>query len=139
MIRAATEQERQAIATRLGLVLTHAARGIVADSPRGIRGGVLFDSWTEGSVQAHAWSASPSVWRHLLPEACRYAFHQTGRHVVVGTIRESNKRSRAAAEHAGFQLLARLEDGAKQGEALLFYQLRREHCRYLPTPRQEAA
>jgi hypothetical protein len=131
VIRAATEQERQAIATHLGAVLTHAARGIVADSPIGIRGGVLFDNWTEGSAQVHMWSDSPIIWRRLLPEACRYVFLQAGRRVVVGIIRESNEASRATTEHMGFTLMGRLEDGAAPGEALLFYQLRRENCRYL--------
>jgi len=138
-VRAASPEEVVWVAERVGFYPTSQVRGMVAvDASGRVRAGVAFDGWTQSSAQCHMASESPMAWRTLLPEAMRYAFLQAGRLVLVGTVRESNTASRALTERFGFSLLARLEDGAQPGEALLFYQLRREQCRYL-TPHQEAA
>lgn len=139
-IRAATPPELLALARYVGFYPTSQAKGVVAVDGHGhVRGGVAFDGWTESSATVHMAVETPIAWRSLLPEAMRYAFEQAGRRVLVGTVRESNRLSRRVTEHIGFRLLARLEDGAARGEALLIYHLRPEWCRQFLTSRKEAA
>ena len=117
---------------RVGVTPTPSARAIaVIDEPGRIRGMVLYDGWTENSVEAHMAVTAPAAWRALLVPAFAYPFVQSGRGVLVGRIRESNVASLRMAMHLGFEVFARVRDGARVGEDLVLVQMRREDCRWL--------
>lgn len=129
--RAATPDERAAFAQALSVTLHPDARGIVAvDNLGRIRGGVLYELWTEGSVVCHI-AALPSAGRCLLKAAFAYPFEEAGRRVLLGFIRENNARSRRLARHLGFREVYAVPDGAAPGEALVLVEMRREECRWL--------
>lgn len=130
-VREATAQERALLSYELGLRLTQDARGLVAMHGHLVRGGVLYDGWTENSVVCHMATASPMAWRHLLPEAFRYPFLKAGRGVLLGHVRASNTASVRLTLHLGFTLACRVRDGAAVGDDLLLFTLRREDCRWL--------
>lgn len=117
---------------RVGLTPTPSARAIAAVAPDGrVRGMVLYDGWTENSVEAHMAVDTPAAWRALVRPAFEYPFVQGGRGVLIGRIRESNVASLRMATHLGFDVLARIRDGAKVGEDLVLVQMRKEDCPWL--------
>ncbi|HET9554347.1 MAG TPA: hypothetical protein VFP50_15400 [Anaeromyxobacteraceae bacterium] len=117
---------------RVGLTPTANARAIAAvDASGRVRGMVLYDGWTENSVEAHMAVDTPSAWRALLRPAFAYPFIQCQRGVIVGRIRESNTTSLRMATRLGFEVLARVRDGARVGEDLVLVQMRREDCPWL--------
>lgn len=134
-VRAATPEEYSWLLGRVGYTPTASFRALAAvDNTGRVRGMVGFDSWTENSAQAHFAVDTPMALRELAPAAFEYVFHQAGRGVLVGVVREDNARSRRATKHLGFKEAYRIRDGAAAGVALLLYELRREECRYLPQP-----
>jgi L-amino acid N-acyltransferase YncA len=131
-VRAATAEERNALADRLGCSLTREARGIVAvDSAGEMRGGVLYDLWTDSSVQCHMVTDSPIVWRSLLPAVFQYPFIMARKQTLIGAIRSSNIPSLRMVQRLGFTEAARVPDGFAQGDDLVLVYMRREDCRYL--------
>jgi hypothetical protein len=139
IVRAATPHERSLLARVVGVHLTPEARGIVAVDGPTVRGGVLYDGWTDTACQVHMATASPLVWRHLLPAAFRYPFDEAGRSVLIGNVRASNTASVRLTQHLGFTEACRIPDAAGPGEALIVFTMRREGCRWLTTrPRASA-
>lgn len=130
--RAATLEERNALAQRLGTRISEDARGIVAvDGTGAVRGGVLYDMWTENMVQCHMATDTPMAWRALLPAAFVYPFEHAGRNVLLGVIRASNEASLKMAAALGFTEGYRVKDGYEAGVDLVFVEMRRSECRYL--------
>lgn len=132
-VRAATPQERALLAQAVGVHLSPDARGIVAVSERSdqVRGGVLYDGWTQNSVQVHMATGTPLAWRHLLPAVFEYPFEEAGRGVLIGIVRASNAASVRLTKHLGFTESHRVRDGAAVGEDNIIFELRREECRWL--------
>lgn len=136
---AANAVAKQWIASRIGLsYLSPAARGICAIDRRGmIRGGVLYDTWSPNSVQAHMATETPIAWRALLPHVFLYPFlgehadGEGGRGVIFSLIRGSNRRSLAMAKALGFREADRIRDGYDKGEDYVRIEMRREECRFL--------
>lgn len=132
LIRPATVAERYAIAFGLGAHISPDARGLVAVSKRGtVCGGVLYDGWTENSVQVHMATSTPIAWRHLLPAAFQYPFEECGRGVLLGLVRGHNVASVKMCGHLGFREAYRVRDGVALGEDIIIFELRREECRFL--------
>lgn len=119
------------IADKTGAVLTPAARGVMAVRKGEIVGMVAFDGWTDNSVVVHMAAEFPAVWRRLLPAACRYAFIQSGRGVVLGSVRASNVAALKLDMHFGFREIARVRDGYAVGDDMVLIEMRREECRWL--------
>lgn len=138
LVRAATPEERSAIASTLGAHLSPEARGLVAvDKAGAVRGGVLYDGWMANSVQCHMAVSTPIAWRHLLPVAFRYPFVDGGRGVLIGVVRAGNVASGKMCRHLGFREAHRVRDGAEAGEDLIIFEMRREECRYLGSRKAE--
>lgn len=131
IVRAATPQERALLAGVVGVHLSPEARGIVAVTGDVVRGGVLYDGWTDTACQVHMATASPLVWRHLLPAAFAYPFEEAGRSVLIGNVRASNTASVNLTKHLGFTETCRIPDAAGLGEALIIFTMRREDCAHL--------
>lgn len=130
-VRAATPQERALLAQVVGIHLTPEARGIVAMEGDVVRGGVLYDGWTENAVQVHMAASTPRVWESLLPAAFEYPFLEAGRGVLIGHVRASNRASVKRTRLLGFTEVARIKDGAAEGDDILVFTLRREDCRHI--------
>lgn len=127
---------------RVGCVPTASARGLaVVDDNGRLRGMALFDGWTPNSVQAHVAVDTPIAWRALAEAAFSYAFRETGRGVLLGTIVADNTRSLAVARSLGFREVHRVPDGHSPGVDLVLVQMRREECRWLrePCPKRRVA
>lgn len=133
VVAAATQQAFLWIEARTGCVLTRNARAIAATDASGkVRGVIAYDCWTTNSVQAHMAVDTPVAWRVLLRPAFAYPFLECGKGVLLGIIQDSNGKSWHMAERLGFSLHSRIRDGWARGEDLRIYQMRREHCRWLP-------
>jgi L-amino acid N-acyltransferase YncA len=130
--RAATPEERSALAEAVGVHLSPGARGIVAvDATGRVRGGVLYDGWTENAVTVHMATSTPMAWRALVPAVYEYPFVEAGRGVVLGYVRSSNTASARLTRHLGFREVHRVRDGFAQGDDLILFELRREDCAHL--------
>jgi len=132
IVRAASQAHLEWLVNRIGLCPRADIRGIVAvDQRERVRGGVLYEGWTQSSVQVHMASEAPIVWRHLLRPAMRYPFVDCGKSVLVASIAESNVASWRLASHFGFSLVGRIRDGRALRDDLLIAELRRDACRWL--------
>lgn len=131
IVRAATIMERRLLAHEIGLLLTDGARGIVAMDGDAVRGGVLYDGWTDNGVVCHMATSSPIAWRRLLPAVFTYPFNEVGRGVLIGHVKASNEASVRLTRHLGFTEACRVKDGAAVGDDLLIFTMRREGCGYL--------
>lgn len=130
--RAATPEERAALAIVVGVHLSPDARGLVAvDAAGRVRGGALYDRWTQNSAEVHMAATTPLVGRALLPAAFEYPFLEGGRGVLLAFVRAGNTASVRVVRHLGFREVYRVADGAARGEDLILFELRREECRYL--------
>lgn len=69
--------------------------------------------------------------RGFLRAVATYAFVVCGLARVSATVRESNHACRRLAEHAGFELEARLSGAAEDGGDVLIYVLWAKGCRYV--------
>lgn len=126
LARAATAEERQALAEMLGCHLTPGARGIVAVSDTGkVRGCAVFDVWTENSVQCHVATDTPMAWKALAPAGFSYAFQEAGRQVIIAMVRGTNSKSLAALTHLGFSERGRISDGYSAGDDLVLLSITR--------------
>lgn len=131
-ISAATFEEYEWLAQRTGCVITADFHAIKATDAAGrIRGMVGYADWTLNCVRLHMGVDSPIVWRSMLRPALEYPFIQVGVGMVLGVIRGSNRPSLRFAGAVGLEEVFRLQDGAKQGEDLVFMQLLKEDCRFL--------
>ena len=92
---------------------------------------VGYDGWTENAVQAHMAVEAPSVWRRLLRPAFSYPFEEAGKGLLLGVIPSHNARSAQFARRLGFRLAYEVLDGWAAGDALLFFEMRRDECRWL--------
>jgi RimJ/RimL family protein N-acetyltransferase len=92
---------------------------------------VIFEHWTEASVNAHVIVTNPLVQRHgLIEEVTDYVFNVAGRKVIIGTVPANNEAALALDKHIGFEEIARIPDGAYDGVDMVILTLRPEQCPY---------
>jgi hypothetical protein len=120
---------------RTGCAATDDFNTIKATDARGmVRGVVGYCNWTKNAVQVHMAADTPIVWRSLLRPALEYPFVQVGVGILLGCIRSKNASSISLVRTVGFEATHSIKDGHCKGEDLLFFELRKENCRYLLTP-----
>lgn len=105
-------------------------------------GAIIYDSWTENSVQAHIIIDNPMVLRHrFLEEAFDFAFNpkRSNRKVMTGMVKSDNKEAQKFDEHIGFVEKYRMIDGFSDGVDLIHYEINRDECRWFKMPQKEAA
>lgn len=111
-------------------------RGIMAiDMSKGENGetvaAIIFDSFTDNSVQAHIIVDKPMVLRHgFLEEGFRYIFETCDFEVIYGIVKSDNKKAQKLDTHIGFKEVYRMKDGFSKGIDLIFYEIRRDECRF---------
>lgn len=131
-VEAASPDDFGWLVQRVGCDLTPRATGIRAVDACGlIRGMIVYDLWTDGSVQAHMAVDTPIVWRSLLGPAFRYPFEECKRGVLLAVVRGDNEKSARLCSHFGFEPVAVIQDGAANGVPLVTFQMRKETCRFL--------
>ena len=116
IVRAASQAHLEWLVNRIGLCPRADIRGIVAvDQRERVRGGVLYEGWTQSSVQVHMASEAPIVWRHLLRPAMRYPFVDCGKSVPWPQSRSQTSRAGDWPPISDLRSLAGFATGARFG------------------------
>ena len=101
------------------------------DKNETIHGMVGYDGWAENSVVMTIALDNPACFRSLLPEMFTLAFMDLNKGVALTTVASTNKRSMNLCERVGFKQIARVKDGISLGVDYVFYEMRREDCRWI--------
>lgn len=93
--------------------------------------GVLFNEYVE-NTRCSIHCAGDGNWlnREFLWMVFDYAFNQLGCKVIVNPVSVSNKPSMRFTEHIGFKPALLLEDGAEDGDLMIFT-LHKKDCKWL--------
>lgn len=113
--------------------LTGKARGIECVDERDGRvvAMMVYDQLTHNSCFGHLAIDVPAAWRRLARPTFEYPFRQLGKGVMFCGISHLNDRSLALVRHLGFREIARFRDFVNVGVDMLFFEMRRETCRWL--------
>ena len=96
-----------------------------------IHGMVGYGNWTANAVVLTIALDNPAALREVLKWGFRYPFEQCGRGIALAVVRGRNKRSLSLCNKVGFRECYRVKDGIDIGEDMIFFQMRREDCRYI--------
>ena len=132
--RAATQEDFSEIAmnTHCGQVMD--AKGLViADDKEGeLQAGVIFDSFTMSSCQAHIYVYNKMALRHgLMYEVANYVFNTCGLQIMFGKVPEDNEKALKLNRHFGFTEVCRIPDACEIGVGYVILQMRVDDCKYL--------
>jgi hypothetical protein len=132
IVQAAPREHFDWLRARSGCKLGPAARVIEAlDSSGRIRGMVGYDCWAPNSVQMHLALDAPIAARSLLRPAFEYPFVEAGRGIVFAMVASNAPRVSCLVESLGFARTHCFRDGYAVGVDIVFYEMRRESCRWL--------
>lgn len=127
------------IAQRAGLTAGPSFRAIEAVDEAGrIHGMVGYDGWTENAVCLHVALENPACLRHLLKPGFGIPFVELGRGVALASVLSTNERSLALVPRLGFRFAHRVRDGWKPGVDVVWFEMRREECRWIREARWAA-
>lgn len=139
IVRAAPPEHYGWIAERASLVPGPAFRAIEAVDEAGkIHGQVGYDGWTPNAVCMHVALEHPAALRHLLRPGFGIPFCELGREVALACVLSTNARSLALVPRLGFRFAYRVRDGWRRGVDLVWFEMRREDCRYVKEERWAA-
>lgn len=110
---------------------TQDARGIIGYMGGRPAAAVVFQNWTEGSVEVHQLITRPMILRHGWFETMAEAGFGESRQTMYGIVPDSNAASINLAKKAGFEVLARIPHGCRLNEDCVILTLSRGKCRYL--------
>ena len=106
--------------------------GIVAficDNPAAA---VVFDNWTQKSVQAHIAILKPIVLRHGFLEWCfDYVFNYRKKERIFGLVPSNNRRALAFNQRMGFTEQARLTEAFASGIDYVILELTKDNCNFI--------
>lgn len=127
------ERDWPHLAPIMQIKLCEDTKGILAVNDEGkVVAAVVFDSWSNTSVQAHIWIENVFAIRHgLLREAARYAFEEAGCLVMIGVVPGNNAKALKFDKHIGFTEVARIKDGFDVGVDYHILEMRKEDCPWL--------
>ena len=94
--------------------------------------GVVYDSYEPQARCSMHCAGIGKRWltKQFLWMAFDYPFNQLKVNVVINTVSSKNKDSIRFTEHCGFKEVARLEDGAEDGD-LIIYALYKKDCKWI--------
>jgi RimJ/RimL family protein N-acetyltransferase len=104
-----------------------------------IHGMVGYGNWTANAVVLTIALDNPAALREVLKWGFRYPFEQCGRGIALAVVRGKNKRSLSLCNKVGFREVYRVKDGIDVGEDMIFFQMRREECRWIPKEARKVA
>lgn len=139
IVRAAAPDHYPWIAERANLAIGPAFRAIEAvDAVGRIHGMVGYDGWTPNAVCMHVALENPACLRHLLVPGFGIPFVELGRGVALAHVLSTNARSLALVPRVGFRFVCRVRDGFKPGIDSVWFEMRKEECRWIRAARKAA-
>lgn len=137
-MRPAPPEHHGWIAQRAQVIVGAAFRAVEAVDEAGeIKGMIGFDGWMPNSVQMHVAMESPIAFRRLLRPAFAIAFQL--RQIATCVVMSTNERSLKLVKHVGFRETFRAKDWWDVGVDLVFFEMHRRECRWIPESIKEAA
>jgi RimJ/RimL family protein N-acetyltransferase len=101
------------------------------------------DSRPHGCVTLHVAVEHPAALRHLLRAGFGAAFEAPprgfGKVAAIATVRSDNRASLKLVGHLGFRHVHTGKDYIAPGVDLVYFELRKEHCRFIPWAVRRAA
>jgi RimJ/RimL family protein N-acetyltransferase len=143
-VQAAPPAHHSWLAQRAGLALLpgFGALEAVDDSGR-IVGMVGYDGWLPGAVCLHVAIEHPAALRHLLRAGFGVAFDAPprgfGKVAAIATVLSTNTRSLRLVRKLGFREAYRGKDWSGPGVDFVYFEMRREDCRFIPRALRKAA
>lgn len=132
LVRAASFWDLPWFVDRTGYDPPPSFRGLVAVGADGaIRGLIGFDRWTPASACMHVAVDRPGACRGLLRESFAYLFRHAEKSLARAEVRAGNVASLEATRRVGFRETHRAKDGWAVGEDLVYFEMRRDECRWL--------
>jgi len=104
-----------------------------------IAGMVGYDLWTDNGVVMHIAIDSPAALRSLIVPAFEYPFIQGKKGLAMATVRSDNQKSLELCRHVGFRETHRVKDGFEVGVDMVFFEMRKEECRWIGKSLRKAA
>lgn len=149
-VQAAPPVHHSWLAERAGLALHSGFMALEAVRGDQIVGMVGFDGLSgsndpqpHGSVVLHVAVEHPAALRHLLRAGFGAAFEAPprgfGRVAAIATVRSDNAKSLRLVRHLGFRQVFVGRDYAAPGVDFVYFELRREDCRFIPRALRRAA
>jgi RimJ/RimL family protein N-acetyltransferase len=142
-VQAAPPEHHKWLAERAGLSL-HSGFGAIEaiDDAGRIVGMVGYDGWLPGSVCLHIALEHPAALRHLIRAGFGVAFDAPprgfGKAAAVATVLSTNKRSLKLVERLGFRHAYTGRDWGGPGVDFVYFEMRRNECRWLVQERKAA-
>lgn len=135
MFHVRATRDFQWLVQRTGSCLSERARGIECTDERTgrILAMVAYDQWTDNACTGHIAIDSPAAFRRLLRPTFEYPFEEARKGVLLIGVSSANTKSRKLVTHLGFEELCQVRDGISVGVHMIYYQMRREKCRWLET------
>lgn len=133
IVRPAPPDHLQWLAERAHLIITPGlcAMEAVDDSGR-IVGMVGYDGRTPGACAVHIALEHPAALRHLLKPGFGVPFIEAGLPLIVCMVLGTNRRSLRLVRKLGFKQVLRGKDWWAPGVDIVWFEMRREHCRWIP-------
>ena len=96
-------------------------------------GGIIFDNFTNNSVQTHFMISNCMVLKHgFLQEGYDYIFNVMKKKFMYGFIPGDNEKALKFNKHMGWVEKLRLSDAFSDGVDYVVMELTKDKCRYLP-------
>ena len=139
-IRTAPPEHFPWIAERAGLVVGPAFTAVEAMDDKGrIHGMIGFDGFLPNSLSMSIALDNPAVFTKLLVPAMWWVFEGAKKNLATCAVLSTNKRSLRLVQHVGFREVFRGRNWWQQDVDLVFFEMRRTECRWLPKAEKEAA
>jgi RimJ/RimL family protein N-acetyltransferase len=143
-VQASPPQNHKWLAERAGLTLHPGFMAFEAVDETGrIVGMVGFDGILPGAICLHGALDSPAALRRLLRPAFGAVFEPPprgfGKVAAIATVLSTNTRSLKLVQHLGFRHAYTGRDWSGKGVDFVYFEMRREDCRFIPRALRRAA
>lgn len=140
LVREAPAEHLGWLAERAGLTVHPALRAIEAiDDVGRIHGMVGLDGWAGNTVCLHIALENPAALRSLAYWGFRAAFVIAGRGVALVQVVSNNTRSLRLVERLGFRRVHTVPNGWRPGIDMVWFEMQRDECRWLPVDMRKVA
>jgi RimJ/RimL family protein N-acetyltransferase len=97
---------------------------------------VGYDGWMNGAVSVHVAVEYPAALRHVLRPGFGIPFTELGMRLVLCQVLSTNAASIRMVKHLGFKEVFRGREWYAPGVDLVFFEMRRSDCRWIPQDRK---
>lgn len=119
---------------RIGVTFRDDAVAIGIEDDSGIRGAVIYDTFTKTDVCIHVASDGSKTWANqdFVTRVFFYPFVTCGYGRVTGLVPESNKEALRLDLHLGFKVEGVCREAAPDGGNIIVLGMLRRECRFIP-------